>query len=132
MYRFYGKRAKRFGEHLTKSFNTLVFTVEGDRFPAYSEEMPATTAAFQLYSNTPNSIDVNFADGSVDTYDFVPYLDGYRISFSFDGLNHIYEDENTGLRTISVEIKAPQEITNIIHNRQKITGASDRDWETKS
>lgn len=97
---------------------SLVFSVEGDRFPFYTR--PSSLAGtLAIYSPESNTVSINFGDGVVKSYDFV-FVGGlgYRIQFNSNQENqsgsvmpfHEYEDGYAGIREISISFSNPSAV----------------------
>jgi hypothetical protein len=87
------------GKFVEKKFNTLIFTVDGDRFPKIFSPYPAGARYFQIISSSPNTVEINWGDGSVINYDFTLNSNQYTLVFGKESA-HIFEDGNTGFRDI--------------------------------
>jgi hypothetical protein len=100
------------GKFVEKKFNTLTFTVDGDRFPKIFSYYPAGGQLFKIFSSSPNTVEINWGDGNVINYDFIPYSGEYY--FRLDKKSaHIFEDGNTGFRNIVMTFKTIKSIYRI-------------------
>ena len=58
------------GKFVEKKFNTLIFNVDGDRFPKIDPDSSGGQR-FKILSSSPNTVEINWGDGNVINYDFI-------------------------------------------------------------
>ena len=87
------------GKFVEKKFNTLIFRVDGDRFPKIFSSFPAGGQLFEIFSSSPNTVEINWGDGNVINYDFIPNSGKYVFNLKKESA-YIFEDGNTGFRDI--------------------------------
>ena len=100
---------------------SLVFSVDGDRFPFYVYPRPNDSAGrLDIRSLESNTVSINFGDGVVKSYDFIYFSTnlGYRAEFNSNQENqsgyimpfHEYEDSYAGVREISISFSNPSAV----------------------
>src|SRR5690554_6689802 len=106
-----------------REVNSLTFEVEGDSFPKQSDlYSPANGLVFK--SDSPQSITVNYGDGSEFVYTLQPNGNSYIIGWArTEGSSlltnnaeiphHIFQDGNTGRRNITISFEDVKSITEI-------------------
>ena len=88
------------GKFVEKKFNTLIFTVDGDRFPKLFSSFPSGGQYIIFTSSFPNTVEINWGDGNVINYDFILNSRGeYTFELKKESA-YIFEDGNTGFRDI--------------------------------
>jgi len=92
------------GKFVEKKFNTLTFNVDGDRFPKIFSKFPAGGQRFKIISSSPNTVEINWGDGNVINYDFIPSEGEYTFDLRKESA-YIFEDGNTGFRNIVMTFK---------------------------
>jgi len=86
------------GKFVKKTFNTLTFNVDGDRFPKIFSSSSGGQV-FRITSSSPNSVEINWGDGNVINYDFILDRGEYIFELGKES-DYIFEDGNTGFRNI--------------------------------
>ena len=100
------------GKFVEKKFNTLIFTVDGDRFPKIFSSFPSGGQLFRIISSSPNTVEINWGDGNVINYDFIPSGGEYTFDLRKESA-YIFEDGNTGFRDIVMTFKETKGIYQI-------------------
>jgi len=100
------------GKFVEKKFNTITFNVDGDRFPKIFSSFPAGAQLFVIYSSFPNTVEINWGDGNVINYDFIPSGGEYTFDLRKESA-YIFEDGNTGFRDIVMTFKETKGIYQI-------------------
>jgi hypothetical protein len=122
-----------------KRVNTLTFQVQGTQFPDnYINNIDDTRNHMFFDSSVPNSVTANWGDGEIETFNFG--TDGaagpYRIGWKANGQpttnstligdtlagRHVYQDGNSGLRTITFTFNDLSKITSTRFSFTKLYG----------
>ena len=133
MFTISGSFLKLNNKLLRNKVKQLTFQVEGDRFPI---QTAGAVGAFYFESSEPNTVTVNYGDGTVETYDFFMagstlYRFGYRshdnmsISSAVDTdphFPHIFQDNETGIRNITFEFKNLTKLVSLRANFIELSG----------
>ena len=113
-----------------KRVNTLTFQVQGDQFPDYVLDFNDQRNRVYFDSSVPNSVTVDWGDGETEIFNFGTDGRGtsYRIGWTSNGQSttdtnltgdtlagrHVYQDGNSGLRTITFTFNDLSKITGVI------------------
>jgi hypothetical protein len=117
--------------------NTLTFQVSSVQFPDHVFGINDNRNHVYFDSSEPNSVTVNWGDGEIETFNFG--RDGqanpYRIGWTSNGEpttpstvvignclagRHIYQDQNEGIRTITLTFRDLSKITRITFERCRL------------
>jgi hypothetical protein len=115
-----GKIAQVGEAFLERKNNSLTFEVEGETFP--DPYLRTLNTRIELTSSTPNSLVINYGDGTVVTENFESIGDEYKMLVKWDTLSqslglipkHTYQDSNTGPRFITFNFLELQSIRKLI------------------
>jgi len=138
MYSVGGKTVSVENKFPEKRVNTLTFQVQGDQFPDYVLSFNDTRNYVYFDSSVPNSVTADWGDGEVETFNFG--TDGsanpYRVGWKANGQpttnntligdtlagRHVYQDGNSGLRTITFTFRDLSKITSTIFSFTRLYG----------
>jgi hypothetical protein len=122
-----------------KRVNTLTFQVQGTQFPDNAIVNINDTRNYVYFDSfDPNSVTADWGDGEVETFDFGtdgsanPYRVGWKangqpttnntlIGDSLAG-RHVYQDGNSGLRTITFTFRNLSKIRSVVFSFSKLYG----------
>jgi hypothetical protein len=100
---------------------TLTFESRGEYFPLKTYDFTSDIGYFELQSNTPNSVLINWGDGISLNYPFTQIgFEKYNCTFKPEGDtsgenvgNYYYQDNNTGPRKITMTFENQISVTEI-------------------
>lgn len=116
------------GNLTERKVKSLTYQFKGDVFPESTHSL-GTVSSLTFRSDGPNSITVNFGDGSFYTRNFEldgsSYVAQMSISTTAKGLipTHTYTDGFIGLRNITFEFESPEKIITTESNYARLYGA---------
>jgi hypothetical protein len=121
-----------------KRVNTLTFQAQGVQFPDYVLDFNNQRNRVYFDSSVPNSVTVDWGDGETEIFNFGTDGRGtsYRIGWTSNGQStpdtditgdtlagrHVYQDGNSGLRTITFTFNDLSKITSTIFSFTKLYG----------
>jgi hypothetical protein len=121
-----------------KRVNTLTFQVQGVQFPDYVLDFNDQRNRVYFDSSVPNSVTVDWGDGETEIFNFGTDSRGtsYRIGWTSNGQStpdtditgdtlagrHVYQDGNSGLRTITFTFNDLSKITSTVFSFTRLYG----------
>ena len=121
-----------------KRVNTLTFQAQGVQFPDYVLDFNDQRNRVYFDSSVPNSVTVDWGDGETEIFNFGTDGRGtsYRIGWTSNGQSttdtnltgdtlagrHVYQDGNSGLRTITFTFRDLSKITSTIFSFTRLYG----------
>lgn len=109
------------GKAIENKITTLYFQVRGSSFPNWTDA--SSSSVFSFISYIRQSVNVNWGDGNLDSYELTPGAGYYQAGWTQDGLpntrigasnvrpSHTYTDGNSGVRIISFSFEQISELS---------------------
>lgn len=121
------------GMMLERKVKQLTFQVQGKWFPHsyydnYNTNYTSGSEAMTFESSTPNSVTVNYGDGTVVVHDFALINGRYIVEFRIESTlsyavpQHTFTDGNEGVRNVSFEFTNPEGLTKLVSSFLRLTG----------
>lgn len=113
------------GNLVERKVKNLTFQIRGSWFPmsfrnnANDTNINSNSEYFRFYSTSPNSVTIDYGDGTIVVKEFTFENGQYHAGFSFRSLDagkswlipqHVYTDGFDGVRNISFEFSNPESI----------------------